>query len=92
VPGRPHDTFGVGWTRLELSDHFVPFLRDTLKLGLEREDAVEAYYNVALTGWLNATVDFQWIDPALKKTLTSDDRLTSVDPVFIGGFRLAVKF
>jgi len=92
VPGRPHDTFGVGWTRLELSDHFVPFLRDTLKLGLEREDAVEAYYNVALTGSLNATVDFQWIDPALKKTLTSDDRLTSVDPVFIGGFRLAVKF
>jgi porin len=92
VPARPHDTFGVGWSRLELSDNFVPFLRDTLKLGLQREDVVEAYYNAALTGWLSATLDFQWIDPALKKELGSNDRLKDVDPAFVAGVRLGVKF
>jgi porin len=27
VPGRPRDTFGVGWARTEFSDDFLPFLR-----------------------------------------------------------------
>src|SRR5262245_50188060 len=40
VPGRRHHTFGVGWARTELSDSFVPFLRQQLQLGLEGEDAI----------------------------------------------------
>jgi porin len=57
VPGRPHDTFGVGWTRAQFSDNFVPFLRQTLDLGLDREDAVEMFYNVSITRWLNMSLD-----------------------------------
>jgi porin len=57
VPGRPDDAFGVGWSRIDFSDMFIPFLRDTL--GVEHEDAVELYYNVAVTRWLGLSVDLQ---------------------------------
>jgi porin len=55
VPGRPHDSFGIGWARTEFSDDFVPFLRDALHPGLDHEDAIELYYNAAVTRWLALT-------------------------------------
>ena len=93
VPGRPMDTFGVGWARTQMSDNFVPFLRQRLNLGLDMEDAVEMYYNVAITKWLTATVDLQIIDPALKKTLdSSSQRLRNMDTAVVGGLRLYSRF
>ena len=53
MPGRPDDAFGVGWSRIDFGDTFIPFLLDTLGLGLKDEDAVELYYNVAVTRWLD---------------------------------------
>ena len=70
VPGRPDDAFGVGWSRIQFSNNFVPFLRDTLNLGLDHEDAVELYYNVAATKWLGLTVDLQIVNPGLKKMIS----------------------
>jgi porin len=92
VPGRPRDTFGVGWARTEFSDDFLPFLREQLRLGLEREDAVEIFYNASVTSWLNATLDLQIIEPALTKTLSSSRRLESVDTTVVAGLRLYVRF
>ena len=93
VPGRPHDTFGIGWARTELTDNLVPFLRDRLKLGLGREDAIEMYYNAALAPWLGATFDLQVIDPALTKKLdSSGTRLTSMDTAVVIGGRLYIRF
>jgi porin len=92
VPGRPRDTFGVGWARTELSDKFLPFLRQQLRLGLEREDAIEMYYNASVTSWLNATVDLQVIKPALTKTLNSSGRLEDADTAVVAGLRLHVRF
>lgn len=92
VPGRPRDTFGLGWARTEFSDNFVPFLRRQLQLGLEREDAIELYYNVAVTGWLNATVNVQLVEPALKRNLSSSGGLEDVDTVVVAGLRLYVRF
>ena len=96
VPGRPDDSFGLGWSRTQFSNDFVPFLRQRLDLGLNNEDAVEMYYNVAITHWLNLTPDLQIIDPALKKTLTSSGRLagrlTNVDTIVVGGIRLRARF
>jgi porin len=92
VPGRPHDTFGVGWARTEFSDNFLPLLRERLGLGLEREDAVEIYYNFAITAWLNATLDLQVIEPALQKKLGSSGRLENVDTAVVAGLRLRVRF
>lgn len=91
VPGRPHDTFGVGWARTEFSDNFLPFLRQALDLGLDREDAVEMYYNASLTRWLNMSLDLQVIDPGLKKALGSSG-LRNVDTAVVGGVRMYIRF
>jgi len=92
VPGRPNDNFGVGWARTEFSDNFIPFLRKALNLGLDHEDAVEMYYNAQLTGWLNASLDLQVVNPGLQKTLGGNGTLKNVDTAVVGGVRLYVRF
>jgi len=92
VPGRPADSFGIGWARTQMSSDFVPFLRQKLNLGLDKEDAVEMYYNVSVTKWLNATLDLQVIDPALNKFLDSSGRLQNMDTSVVGGLRIYSRF
>ena len=96
VPGRPLDKFGIGWARTEFSNNFVPFLRQQLNLGLNKEDAVEMYYNAALTNWLNASLDLQVINPALNKQLQPGagtlPALVNVDTAVVMGFRLYTRF
>jgi porin len=93
VPGRAEDTFGLGFARTQFSSAFIPFLRERLALGLEHEDSFEAYYNLAITGWLSVTADLQVIDPALKKQLPSSGlRLQNVDTATIAGIRFRVRF
>jgi porin len=92
VPGRPRDSFGLGWARTELSDDFLAFLRQRLHLGLEREDAIEMYYSASITPWLNATLNVQVVEPALKKTLGSSGDLEDVDTTVVAGLRLQVRF
>jgi porin len=94
VPGRPDDSFGLGFARTQFSADFVPLLRQRLGLGLDHEDAIEAYYNAALTQWLNLTLDLQIVDPGLKKMLTPPPPglLSNVDTAVVGGLRLRVRF
>ena len=92
VPGRPDDTFGVGWSRIQFSNNLVPFLRNALNLGLNNEDAVELYYNFAATKWLGLTVDLQIVNPGLKKTLGSGGQLKDVDTAVVGGLRAFARF
>lgn len=93
VPGRLNDTFGAGLARTQFSSAFVPFLRERLGLGLEHEDSFEAFYNLALTGWLSVTADLQIIDPALKKALSpSGLSLMNVDTGTVAGIRLRIRF
>jgi porin len=92
VPGRPNDSFGIGWARTEFSDNFVPALRQTLDLGLDHEDAVEMYYNAAITPWANLTLDLQVINPGLDKALDSNDNLTEVGTVVVVGLRSYIRF
>jgi porin len=92
VPGRPDDSFGVGWSRIQFSNNLVPFLRDALHLGLDHEDAVEMYYNFAVTKWLGLTVDLQIVNPGLKKTLTSSGELKDMSTAVVGGLRAFVRF
>ena len=91
LPGRERDTFGIGWSRLEFSDHLVPFLRDRLGLGLRHEDAVELYYNIVVTPWIHVTADLQVVEPGLKKTLT-DGRLKNVNTAVVTGLRVKISF
>ena len=92
IPGRPNDRFSLGWARTDFSDDFVPFLRQRLNLGLDHEDAIEMFYNAALTPWLNATLDLQVINPGLKKALDSSGNLKDVDTAVVAGLRLYVRF
>ena len=92
VPGRPADSFGVGWARTQMSSNFVPFLRQRLNLGLDKEDAVEMYYNFSVTKWLNATLDLQVIDPAFNKFLDSSNRLQNMNTSVVGGLRIYSRF
>ena len=93
IPGRPHDNFGVGWARTQFSDNFVPFLRQTLALGLDKEDAVEIFYNAALTPWLRMSLDLQVVNPGLQRTLdSSGTRLVNVETAVVGGVRMYVRF
>jgi porin len=92
VPGRPDDTFGIGLARTEFSDALLPLLRQRLDLGLRHEDAVEMYYNAAITGWLNLTADLQIVKPSLTRALNEDGRLAHVDTALVLGTRLRVRF
>ena len=92
VPGRLNDTFGIGWSRVELSDDLFPVLRQRLDLGFDREDAVEMYYNFAVAKSIGVTLDLQVMTPALTKTITSSGRLKDVDTAVIGGVRAFVRF
>jgi porin len=92
LPGRPDDNFGLGIARTQFSGDFVPFLRQALNLGLQHEDAIEMYYNAAITHWLNLTTDLQIINPGLTKALNGAGGLTSVDTAVVLGARLRVRF
>ncbi len=92
VPGRPNDNFGLGWARSEVSGQFVPFLRQQLPLGLNREDAIEMYYNAALTPWLNVTADLQIVNAALDKALGASGQLEDVNTAVVAGLRVYTRF
>jgi porin len=92
VPGRVHDDFGIGWARTEFSDDFVPYLRNTFDLGLNHEDAVELYYNAAVTPWLSLSPSFQIISPALNKALDSSGNFKDLDTTYIAGVRVGIRF
>jgi porin len=92
VPGRPDDTFGLALARTQYSGAFLPFLRQQLNLGLQKEDALEVYYNISVTQWLNVTANLQVVNPGAKKTLNTTGQLANVDTAFIAGARVLVRF
>jgi porin len=93
VPGRTDDSYGIGVARTQLSSAFLPLLRERLGLGLEHEDALEAYYNLAITQWLSATADIQVINQTLNKQLNpSGLGLMNVEHATIAGIRFRVRF
>lgn len=92
VPGRPNDDFGIAWARAEFSDDFVPFLRDTFDLGLNHEDAVELYYNAAITPWLSVSPSLQIINSGLNKTLDANGSFNDLDTTYVAGLRVGIRF
>ena len=67
VAGRPNDTFGIGWWRVELSDDLFPVLGRRLDIDLDREDTVEMYCNCAVAKSISVSLDLQGANPALTK-------------------------
>ena len=81
IPGRPNDRMGIGVYGMFASDHFQ---EKSLLLNelLDDEVGFEAYYNFAVTPWLQVSADVQYIDQGLT---TSDD-------AWVVGSRLNVRF
>jgi porin len=93
VPGRPEDSFGIGVARTQFSSSFLPFLRQQFNLGLQREDAIEIYYNTAIAPWMNVTTDLQIVNSGLNRAVSpTTGQLTGIDTVVVLGTRLRVRF
>ena len=80
IPGRPLDRMGIGVYAMLASDD----LKDSSLLdnALQDEEGVEAYYNYAITPWLQLSADVQWISPGIK----------SSDDAWVLGTRLYTRF
>jgi len=66
LPGRDHDTWGIGGFYLAMSN--LEFLQ---ALDVNDELGAELFYNIALTPWLHVTLDAQVIDSALPRVDTT---------------------
>ena len=85
IPGRKHDTFGVAWFYLGLSEEFKSLLAGPLAPpGLAQEDelGVDLFYNVPLTPWCHLTSDLQVVRPSTE----------NIDTTVLAGLRLKVSF
>lgn len=92
VPGRLHDSFGIGWARSQFSDQFVPLLRERLNLGLGFEDAVEMYYTASITPWLSVSPNLQVINSGLNKALNKSQNLQTLDTTVEASLRMNIQF
>ncbi len=90
--GRPRDSFGIGWARTQFSDQFVPILRERLNLGLDHEDAIELYYNAAVTPWLTVSPDLQVINSGLNKAVDDNGQLQDLDTAVEASLRMNILF
>jgi len=81
IPGRPYDRFGVGSYWLKESSDFKnqPVIATTL----QDEVGLEAFYNFAITPWMQLSADVQWIVNSAKQ---------SSDEAVVLGTRLNIRF
>jgi len=78
LPGRPDDSFGVGYYYLHVSrDLPEPFDRRA-----RDEQGVELYYNIAVTPWCRITPDLQIVRPVRE----------GVDTAVVLGLRMKIDF
>lgn len=93
VPGRERDRFGLGAYFIDVSN---PTFEGPLgtRTFLSDEWGFEAFYNIALTGWLLLTPDIQVIGPSQNERITSTmPRLAeSISTATVIGFRLQIVF
>jgi porin len=66
IPGRPHDRFGVGPYWLKESNDFKN--QPVIVHALQDEVGVEAFYNIAITPYLQLTLDAQWISQGIQSS------------------------
>jgi porin len=94
IPGRPNDRYGIGYYYIDIRRPTFQVLRFSRSF-LRDEWGFEAFYNFALTPWLELTPDLQVIGPAQKQTRTlAFPRIVRerVDPAVVLGFRLRIVF
>ena len=94
IPTRDRDRFGIGYYYLkvsgELRDIFPPL--PLKRAGLDHEQGVELFYNIAATPWLHVTPDLQFIDAGRNKApiLTAGGK--SIGTAVVAGLRIKIDF
>ena len=94
IPTRAQDRFGIGYYYLKLSgelrDTFPPLLLK--RIGLDHEQGVEIFYNIAITPWLHLTPDLQFIDAGRNKSpiLTAGGK--SIGTAIVSALRIKIDF
>jgi porin len=69
ISGRPLDQFGIGYYYIDVRiPKFTGLL--TTRDFLRDEQGAEAYYNFAITPWMNLTPDIQVVRPAQKQKMS----------------------
>ena len=87
IPGRPLDRFGIGYYYMDVRQPTFTGPVATREL-LRDEYGIEAFYNIAITPWLQLTPDIQVIRPAQKETISGENVHTAT----VLGFRLQMIF
>jgi porin len=82
VSSREHDTTGVAYFHIGVSDEVKDLLASQPGLAQRDEQGVELYYNAALTPWCHLTADLQVAQPSTK----------SNDTTVLVGTRLKIDF
>jgi len=80
IPGRPYDRFGVGSYWVKESNDFKK--QPIVATALQDEVGVEAFYNFAVTPWMQLSLDAQWISPGIR----------SSGDAWVLGTRLNIRF
>jgi len=94
VPTREHDRFGIGYYYLKVSGE----LRDTFptlllkRIGLDHEQGVELFYNIAITPWLHLTPDLQFIDAGRNKSPIITAGGKSIGTAVVSALRIKIDF
>ncbi|PYI63578.1 MAG: carbohydrate porin, partial [Verrucomicrobia bacterium] len=82
VPSREHDTMGVAYFHIGVSDEVKDLLASQPGLAQRDEQGVELYYNAALSPWCHLTADLQVAQPSTK----------AFDTAVLAGSRLKIDF
>ena len=69
IPARGHDRFGLGFYYIDVNNPSLQGLFQSIKL-LRDEYGFEAFYNFAITPWLQFTPDIQVVRGAQKEKVT----------------------
>jgi porin len=88
ITNRPLDTFGIGYSFTKYStpvENFAPVL-----LPIGNDQAIELFYNFAVTPWFNVAPDLQVVFPAREETLPPDRQ--SIDTALVLGVRAKISF
>jgi porin len=85
---RPLDTFGIGYSFVRYSAPVLDLAPVLLPLG--DDEAVELFYNVAVTPWFHLTPDLQVVLPAREATLPPN--VQPIDTALVLGMRAKIDF
>jgi porin len=88
ITTRPQDTFGVGYAFTRYSSPIRDLAPVLLPIG--NDQAVELFYNAAVTPWFHVTPDLQVVFPAREDTLPPNRQ--PIDTALVLGLRAKIDF